>query len=122
MFITLSSRRTDLPVSLSIRLPDYLYDREGWKNRHVPHGCRGLFSTIINGPRRSLPGTQRSLVVDLTLATRQRHARAGTHLKQVGLYGEACVADEGLGAAQAADQGQLLAPERHTCDEFALST
>lgn len=51
----------------------YLYNREGWKGRHVPHGWRSSFSTIMNGRiERSHPGAERllidRLIIDLMLA------------------------------------------------------
>ncbi|MCI4654679.1 tyrosine-type recombinase/integrase [Sphingomonas aquatilis] len=51
----------------------YLYNREGWKRRHVPHGWRSSFSTIMNAKvERSHPGAERlmidRLVIDLMLA------------------------------------------------------
>lgn len=53
----------------------YLYNREGWKGRHVPHGWRSSFSTIMNGRlERLFPGADRllidRLVIDLMLAHR----------------------------------------------------
>ena len=53
----------------------YLYNREGWKGRHVPHGWRSSFSTIMNGRvERTLPGAERlsidRLIIDLMLAHR----------------------------------------------------
>lgn len=51
----------------------YLYNREGWKGRHVPHGWRSSFSTVMNARVERLhPGADRllidRLVVDLMLA------------------------------------------------------
>lgn len=41
----------------------YLYNREGRKNRHVPHGWRSSFSTVMNGRIECLfPGAERLLV------------------------------------------------------------
>lgn len=53
----------------------YLYNREGWKGRHVPHGWRSSFSTIMNGrAERLYPGAERividRLIIDLMLAHR----------------------------------------------------
>jgi len=53
----------------------YLYNREGWKGRHVPHGWRSSFSTIMNGfVERLYPGAERllidRLIIDLMLAHR----------------------------------------------------
>ncbi len=58
---------------LSENAVGYLYNREGWKNRHVPHGWRSSFSTIMNGRVERLhPGADRlvvdRLVIDLMLA------------------------------------------------------
>lgn len=57
----------------------FLYKRIGYKGRHVPHGWRSSFSTIMNGrieramrAHGALPGTERysidRLIVDLMLA------------------------------------------------------
>ena len=51
----------------------YLYNREGWKGRHVPHGWRSSFSTSMNARVERLhPGADRllidRLVIDLMLA------------------------------------------------------
>ncbi len=51
----------------------YLYNREGYKGRHVPHGWRSSFSTIMNGrAERVYHGTNRlvidRLIIDLMLA------------------------------------------------------
>ena len=53
----------------------YLYNREGWKGRHVPHGWRSSFSTVMNGRvERLLPGAEKlstdRLIIDLMLAHR----------------------------------------------------
>lgn len=53
----------------------YLYNREGWKGRHVPHGWRSSFSTVMNGrAERLFPGAERllidRLIIDLMLAHR----------------------------------------------------
>jgi hypothetical protein len=58
---------------LSENAVGYLYNREGWKGRHVPHGWRSSFSTIMNGrAERSHPGAERllidRLIIDLMLA------------------------------------------------------
>jgi integrase len=63
---------------LSENAVGYLYNREGWKGRHVPHGWRSSFSTIMNARiERSHPGAERlttdRLVIDLMLA----HTPAG---------------------------------------------
>jgi integrase len=59
--------------ALSENAIGYLYNREGWKGRHVPHGWRSSFSTIMNGRiERLFPGAERllidRLVIDLMLA------------------------------------------------------
>ena len=51
----------------------YLYVREGYRGRHVPHGWRASFSTVVNGVvERSNSGPDRllldRLVIDLMLA------------------------------------------------------
>lgn len=51
----------------------YLYNRIGYKGRHVPHGWRSAFSTIMNGrAERAQPGAGRliidRLIIDLMLA------------------------------------------------------
>lgn len=51
----------------------YLYNRIGYKGRHVPHGWRSAFSTIMNGrAERAQPGADRliidRLIIDLMLA------------------------------------------------------
>lgn len=51
----------------------YLYNREGWKDRHVPHGWRSSFSTVMNGrAERLYAGADRlvidRLIIDLMLA------------------------------------------------------
>lgn len=67
------------PGSLDIRKPmsdatiSNLYEREGWKGRHVPHGWRSSFSTVMNGrAERLYPGADRlvidRLIIDLMLA------------------------------------------------------
>jgi integrase len=58
---------------LSENAVGYLYNREGWKGRHVPHGWRSSFSTIMNGRvERTHPGAERllidRLIIDLMLA------------------------------------------------------
>lgn len=63
----------DMLSPLSENAVGYLYNREGWKNRHVPHGWRSSFSTIMNGRiERLFPGAERllvdRLVIDLMLA------------------------------------------------------
>ena len=63
----------DMLEPLSENAVGYLYNREGWRDRHVPHGWRSSFSTIMNSRiERSLPGAERLLVdrliIDLMLA------------------------------------------------------
>ncbi|QYJ08325.1 tyrosine-type recombinase/integrase [Qipengyuania flava] len=54
-------RHTHRP--LSENAIDYLYNRVGWHGRHVPHGWRALFSTIMNERRR-----EDRAVIDMMLA------------------------------------------------------
>src|SRR5690606_899884 len=42
----------------------YLYNREGYKGRHVPHGWRSSFSTIMNEQAERDLGTDRRLLAD----------------------------------------------------------
>lgn len=63
----------DMLAPLSENAVGYLYNREGWKNRHVPHGWRSSFSTVMNGRiERQFPGAERllidRLIIDLMLA------------------------------------------------------
>lgn len=65
----------DIDQPITENAVGYLYNREGWKGRHVPHGWRSSFSTIMNGRvERSHPGTERllidRLIIDLMLAHR----------------------------------------------------
>jgi integrase len=60
---------------LSENAVGYLYNREGWKGKHVPHGWRSSFSTIMNSRiERLFPGADRlqidRLIIDLMLAHR----------------------------------------------------
>lgn len=68
----------------------YLYNREGYKGKHVPHGWRSSFSTIMNEQAERELGTDRRLladrlIIDLMLAhtpagmsaTELRYNRAG---------------------------------------------
>lgn len=60
---------------LSMNAIGYLYNREGYKGRHVPHGWRSSFSTVMNGlVERAQPGADRliidRLIIDLMLAHR----------------------------------------------------
>jgi integrase len=63
----------DMFTPLSENAVGYLYNREGWKGRHVPHGWRSSFSTVMNSRiERRYPGAERllvdRLVIDLMLA------------------------------------------------------
>jgi integrase len=58
---------------LSENAVGYLYNRLGYKGRHVPHGWRSAFSTVMNSlAERSQPGSDRliidRLIIDLMLA------------------------------------------------------
>ena len=58
---------------MSANAVGYLYNRIGYKGRHVPHGWRSAFSTIMNGRvERAHPGADRlvidRLIIDLMLA------------------------------------------------------
>lgn len=56
------------PVPLSENAIGYLYNRAGWHGRHVPHGWRAAFSTIMN-ERANLAGrADDRTVIDLMLA------------------------------------------------------
>lgn len=66
---------SDRSKPISENAVGYLYNREGWKGRHVPHGWRSSFSTVMNKRvERTLPGTERllidRLIIDLMLAHR----------------------------------------------------
>jgi integrase len=66
-----SSRSSHDPMSSNAI--GYLYNRIGYKGRHVPHGWRSAFSTIMNGrAERAQPGADRliidRLIIDLMLA------------------------------------------------------
>ena len=59
--------------SMSSNAIGYLYNRIGYKGRHVPHGWRSAFSTVMNGRvERAHPGADRlvidRLIIDLMLA------------------------------------------------------
>ena len=63
----------DAHAPLSENAVGYLYNREGWKGRHVPHGWRSSFSTVMNGlVERAHVGADRlvidRLIIDLMLA------------------------------------------------------
>ncbi len=58
---------------LSSNAIGYLYNRIGYKGRHVPHGWRSAFSTVMNArSERAQPGADRlvidRLIIDLMLA------------------------------------------------------
>ncbi|TFI59817.1 DUF4102 domain-containing protein [Sphingomonas parva] len=66
---------TDAASPISENAIGYLYNREGYKGRHVPHGWRSSFSTIMNERvERRHPGEDRliidRLIIDLMLAHR----------------------------------------------------
>lgn len=46
----------------------YLLLREGWRARHVPHGWRSSFSTIMNEWAIMSGGPRDGLIIDLMLA------------------------------------------------------
>lgn len=55
-----------------------LYKREGLQGRHVPHGWRAAFSTIMNDRfERALPGTERLLIERLIIDLMLAHVPAG---------------------------------------------
>ncbi len=63
----------DLRTPLSDAALGALYKRVGWQGRHVPHGWRASFSTVMNGrAERAHPGADRlvidRLIIDLMLA------------------------------------------------------
>ena len=63
----------DANAPMSENAVGYLYNREGFRGQHVPHGWRTSFSTVMNGmAERSHPGTDRliidRLIIDLMLA------------------------------------------------------
>lgn len=61
-----SQRHAHIP--LSVNAIGYLYNRAGWHRRHVPHGWRAAFSTIMN-ERAKLAGiADDRAVIDLMLA------------------------------------------------------
>ena len=60
-------------VPMSMNTVGYLYNREGYKGRHVPHGWRSSFSTIMNelAERNSVQDERRiadRFIIDLMLA------------------------------------------------------
>lgn len=54
----------DSSVSLSENAIGYLYNREGYAKRHVPHGWRSSFSTIMNARAERNCTSQDRLVID----------------------------------------------------------
>lgn len=75
-FVFCSGRSGNEPMSENAI--GYLYNREGYKGRHVPHGWRSSFSTIMNSlSERRADGNDRliidRLIIDLMLA----HTPAG---------------------------------------------
>lgn len=65
----------DRNESISENAVGYLYNREGWKGRHVPHGWRSSFSTVMNKRvERAFPGAEKlmidRLIIDMMLAHR----------------------------------------------------
>lgn len=68
----------DTSVPLSMNAVGYLYNREGFKGRHVPHGWRSSFSTVMNSRiERSLPGAEKLLVDRLIIDLMLAHTPAG---------------------------------------------
>lgn len=68
----------DVFSSLSENAVGYLYNREGWKDRHVPHGWRSSFSTVMNGRIERLhPGAERLLIDRLVIDLMLAHAPSG---------------------------------------------
>lgn len=63
---------------LSENAVGYLYNRIGFKGRHVPHGWRSSFSTTMNGlVERSHPGADRLLIDRLIIDLMLAHIPAG---------------------------------------------
>lgn len=63
----------DLRTPLSDAALGSLYKRAGWQRRHVPHGWRASFATVMNGlAERAQPGADRfvidRLIIDMMLA------------------------------------------------------
>lgn len=46
----------------------YLYNRAGWRGRHVPHGWRAAFSTIMNERAQAAGNASDRAIIDLMLA------------------------------------------------------
>jgi len=55
-------------VPLSENAIGYLYNRAGWHKRHVPHGWRAAFSTIMNERAKKAGNEGDRQVIDLMLA------------------------------------------------------
>ena len=51
-------------VPMSVNAIGYLYNREGYKGRHVPHGWRSSFSTIMNEQAERVLGQDLRLLAD----------------------------------------------------------
>lgn len=61
-YIFPSSRSGTVPMS--VNTVGYLYNREGYKGRHVPHGWRSSFSTIMNELVERKAGHDERLLAD----------------------------------------------------------
>jgi integrase len=55
-------------IPLSKNAIGYLYNRAGWHRRHVPHGWRAAFSTIMNERAKAAGTGDDRAVIDLMLA------------------------------------------------------
>lgn len=55
-------------VPLSLNSIGYLYNRAGWHRRHVPHGWRAAFSTVMNEKAKAEGNAGDRQVIDLMLA------------------------------------------------------
>ena len=55
-------------IPLSENAIGYLYNRAGWHRRHVPHGWRAAFSTIMNERAKAAGIADDRAVIDLMLA------------------------------------------------------
>jgi len=61
-----STRSTHMPMSMNTI--GYMYNRIGYRGRHVPHGWRAAFSTIMNERARDHGQADDRAVIDLMLA------------------------------------------------------
>ncbi|MFN4239454.1 MAG: tyrosine-type recombinase/integrase [Erythrobacter cryptus] len=61
-YIFPSARSGQEPISMNTL--GYLYNREGYQGRHVPHGWRSSFSTIMNELAEREPGRDERLLID----------------------------------------------------------